>query len=196
MKKRPSKIDKGQVRHISNSSQSFIYRQKDLRDLKWKEQDRTKLSDLSYRIPRIETLVTFNVKLSACSFDDSIKSTKYLETFIKENGVQCLLKAILNRLPEPQKPSPRRVPFKTYDLAILFESLQCVKAIINVSIGMDSFLSCSGSVLTLCQCLNFQCKLVSLLVLDLLTFLSCHSAKSAISVYRGLQVWLLIAFCM
>ena len=138
------------------------------------------MSSLMYKIPKIEALTNFSSKLP--------QSIEYVAKFIGGRGIQVLLQTISNRFDASVQLQKQKYQFRHLDIAILYECLECLKTIMYTTIGMEQLVSISDAISTIARCLNFQCKIITLLVLDMLTYCSCFSIHSAIAVYHGVQV--------
>lgn len=147
-----------------------------------KDNDVIVLPHLLYKIPRIDALTSLNKKLA----DDSSTTGGYLGDFLKERGVHILLQVVNNRIQSAS--TTAKLQFKTFDIAILYECMQICKLIISRSNGIEQLMAVSDSITTIAKCLNFQCKVLSLIILDLLTTCSNYSIQFATAVYKGIQV--------
>lgn len=74
------------------------------------------------------------------------------------------------------------------DIAILYETLLCCKAVMNSASGMDAFLSDRDAVEVIARCLQFDYKVLTLLVLEILSVCCYYSQGSARCVLAGIKV--------
>lgn len=74
-----------------------------------------------------------------------------------------------------------------FDVAVLYEVLLCCKSVMNSSAGMDGFIAVADSIETIVNCLQFDFKYLSLLILEILSVCCYYSTSSAHSVFQGLK---------
>ena len=150
------------------------------------------LSNLLYKIPQIETLKTLNALLAEESSSAKTLSNEavgYLNGFLKENGLQILLQVLNNRIESGRDPNDsHKLTFKVYDIAILYECIQCCKSIAHDSVGINRFMALPKLISAIARCLNFQCKILSLSIIDLFDHCISQSVQFATVVYGGIQV--------
>ena len=152
------------------------------------------LSNLLFKIPQIETLKTLTALLadesSSANNGDKI-NTGYIDGFLKENGLQILLQVINNRIESGRVPNDsHKLAFKIFDIAILYKCIQCCKSIVHSTTGMNQFNAFPEIISAIARCLNFQCKILSLSIIELFDHCICQSMQFATVVYGGIQVFI------
>jgi hypothetical protein len=128
----------------------FVKMHKQLFSTGWGDPE-TKLLNViqKAKIPDINSLSTLKISLKAAN-------KEFMNSFLEAGGVSILLKAIENRL--------NKNPITELDIAILYEILCCLKAVMNNATGMDGMLSVNGAINTIARSLNFDYKAYALLV--------------------------------
>eukprot|EP01038_Epipyxis_sp_PR26KG_P007971 gene7971-10811_t len=141
--------------------------------IKWSESDIALLSSLQRsHVPDLQSLSKLRLILSSANLE-------MMESFLEAEGVSILLTAIENRI--------CKNPMSELDTAILYEILNCFKVVMNNDTGMEGFLDCDSSVGIICKCLRFDNKLITLLVLEMLSVCSYYSEPSATMVIEGMR---------
>ncbi len=139
----------------------FVTMHKQLFSSGWGDAETLLLSVIQKsKVPDINSLATLKISLKAAN-------KEFMSSFLEAGGVSILLKAIENRL--------HKNPITELDIAILFEILSCLKAVMNNSTGMDGILSVSGAIDTIARSLNFDYKIYALLVSTTCITLSCFT---------------------
>ena len=80
-----------------------------------------------------------------------------------------------------------RVPMREIESIQLFECLQCLKAIMNNAVGMNSVISKKEVFSSICQCLRFISRPLALEVLEILSVSCNFNDKAAERVIEGLR---------
>ena len=152
------------------------------------------LSNLLYKIPQIETLKTLNTLLAdeSTSVNNGDKvNIGCIDGFLKENGLQILLQVINNRIESGRVPNDsHKLSFKVFDIAILYECIQCCKSIVHSETGINHFIAFPDLISAIARCLNFQCKILSLSIITLFDHCISQSTQFATVVYGGIQVFI------
>ena len=151
------------------------------------------LSNLLYKIPHIETLKTLNTVLAEDSSSANNRDRNYigyLDGFLKDNGLHIILQVILNRIESGRVPNDsHKLVFQIFDLAILYECVQCCKSISRSENGMNHLILFPDLISAIARSLNFQCKILSMSIIDLFDHCICQSMEFATVVYGGIQVF-------
>lgn len=151
------------------------------------------LSNLLYKIPQIETLKTLNTLLAdeSTSVNNGDKiNIGCIDGFLKENGLQILLQVISNRIDSGRVPNDsHKLSFKVFDIAILYECIQCCKSIVHSGTGINQFIAFPDVISAIARCLNFQCKILSLSIIALFDHCISQSTQFATVIYGGIQVF-------
>ena len=103
-----------------------------------------------------------------------------MHEFLKAGGVNVLVQAIQNRI--------SRQPLYEVDIVVLYEILLCCAVVVEAPAGIDEFLEISIGIEAVARCLNFDSKIFSLKVLDVLSAFCLHSVDAAQAVFKGLKV--------
>eukprot|EP01035_Chromulina_nebulosa_P015243 gene15243-20194_t len=104
----------------------------------------------------------------------------YMHEFLVAGGVNVLVQAIQNRI--------SRQPLYEVDIVVLYEILLCCAVVVEAPAGIEEFLDISIGIESVARCLNFDSKIFSLKVLDVLTAFCSHSVDAAQAVFKGLKM--------
>ena len=110
-----------------------------------------------------------------------------MHEFLKAGGVNVLVQAIQNRI--------SRQPLYEVDIVVLYEILLCCAVVVEAPAGIDEFLEISIGIEAVARCLNFDSKIFSLKVLDVLSAFCLHSVDAAQAVFKGLKVGIHFVSC-
>jgi hypothetical protein len=85
-----------------------------------------------------------------------------LNSFMGAGGLAILLQALENRM--------NKKPQTELDVAVMYEILLCLKAVMNNSTGMEGVLATYGAIDTIARSLRFDYKLYSMLVMPTIPY--------------------------
>jgi hypothetical protein len=138
------------------------------------DSDRQLLDCLKNRRKRPDMTQLLNLKSRIGTCNKS-----WMESFIAENGITVLVKAMSARL--------AKSPLGELDAAILYELICCVKTTINSGMTMKIFLNTENALRTVTYSLLFEWKPLALQVLEVLSVISDYSNDAAASIVQHLR---------
>jgi hypothetical protein len=140
------------------------------------DSDRQLLNSLQNRRKRPDMTQLLNLKSRIGTCNKS-----WMESFIAENGILILIKAMSSRLTKSTS------SLGELDAALLYELICCIKTTINSGMTMKIFLQTENALKTVTYSLLFEWKPLALQVLEVLSVISDYSNEAAAAIVQHLR---------